>query len=187
MPPPAVTVNYGAGLPESPRNSSKDGQMVTLVSHEFDLGWAGLVLQVMLSFGEREKKLVLGNCPCESGDVNPKSWINFQLHCPGIENTHMSLDWGFYFSTENTSGESPRIPVVQNLALGGMDLACNVCTSTHIKQFIIKYVGTTRYHQHFVSRMSLLDWNWWMSNIVVSLFLERCRLCSLPTLNLIFP
>lgn len=82
VPPHAVTVNYDAGLPESPGNSSKEGQMVTLVFHEFDLGWAGFVLQVML---------LLGNCHCESGDVNPKSWINFQLHSPGVESTHMGL------------------------------------------------------------------------------------------------
>lgn len=85
--------------------------------------------------------------------------LNLQLHCPGVENTHMGLVWVCYFSTENPSGENPRIPVVQNLALGGMDLVCSVCISTHIKQFRMKDVGTTRYHQHFGSRMSLLDWN----------------------------
>lgn len=153
---PAVTVYYDVGLPESPRNSSKEGQMMSLVFHEFDLGWAGFVLRVMLSLGRERKSCLnlLRNCHCESGDVNPKSWINHTLPAAfpwSLKHTHLLLFCKLL----------PRIAVVQNLALGGTNLVCSVCISTHSKQFRMKGVGTTRYHQHFVSRMSLLDWNWW--------------------------
>lgn len=45
------------------------------------------------------------------------------------------------------------------LALGGMNLMCSVRVFVYVKQFGMKGVMTTRYYHHFMSRMSLLDWN----------------------------
>lgn len=72
----------------------------------------------------------------------------------------------FYFSDKLLF----RITVKQNVAdavfqsscfstLGGMNLIGNVCIFTYIKQFRMKGVMNTRYYHHFMSRMSLLDWN----------------------------
>lgn len=44
-------------------------------------------------------------------------------------------------------------------ALGGMNLMCSVRVFAYVKQFGMKGVMTTRYYHHFMSRMSLLDWN----------------------------
>ena len=72
----------------------------------------------------------------------------------------------FYFSHKLLS----RITVMQNVAdvmfqsncfsaLGGMNLVCSVCIFTYVKQFRMKGVMTIRYDHHFMSKMSLLDWN----------------------------
>lgn len=141
--------------------------------HDFALIEA-FVLKVALSLGREGKRLYLikETVTWSVEMLTPKCWINlclgsYTLNFPVAQNANVALFWLFSHKL------LCRIAVMQNVAgamfrsncfsaLGGINLVCHLCIFTHVKQLRMKGVMTTRYYHHFMSRMSLLDWNWWM-------------------------
>lgn len=84
---------------------------------------------------EEREKAVFRKYHCESGDVNPKSWTNFQLHSPGVYKTHMGLVWVCYFSAENTSWGVPQDHCGAEPATGKSE-SCMQCVYFHTYQTV---------------------------------------------------
>lgn len=100
----------------------------------------------------------LRNCHCKSGGVNPNSCINRTLAAVFPWSLKHSA-WVWFVTFLQTAPQDSLW--CRTWRWEERILYAVLCISTHIKQFRMKGVGSTRYHQHFVSRMSLLDWNWW--------------------------